>query len=65
MELERSPTTIIANSGQFAENGYFRDQIFKQLSRQIRVLIPATCVNRARYKKLRRQKRNPDLTNFK
>ena len=28
---------------------YFRDQLLKQLIRQIRVLTPATCDNRDRY----------------
>ena len=31
-----------------AENGYFRDQLWKQLSRQIRIPTPATCDNRNR-----------------
>ena len=40
---------FIANNGYCAENGYFRDQLWKQLSRQVRVPTPATCDNRNRY----------------
>jgi len=40
---------LIANNGQLTENCYFRDQLLKQLIRQIRILTPATCDSRDRY----------------
>ncbi len=48
-----------ANNGQLAESGYFRDQLLKELIRQIRILIPATCGNRNRYAAL-----NYETTNY-
>ena len=41
--------------GYKAENGYCRDQLLKQLSRQSCVLFPATCHSRGRYQQAKNQ----------